>query len=196
MAEIKKADVAVKPVATIKTAVASEVKTPEVKAAPVVSEVKAAPVVSAVKTEVKKEEPKKAEPKKAATKKTAAKKSTAKKASTKKTEPKAETKKAATKTATKKTTTKKTAAKKTTAKKSTTKKAAAPKAASVTTFVELQYSYKHISYDELIQNVKNHFQYEMGGNVDDIKKINVYVKPEEDAAYYVINDKVQSRIGL
>jgi len=36
----------------------------------------------------------------------------------------------------------------------------------------------------------------MGGNVDEIKKLSVYVKPEENAAYYVVNDKVQGRIGL
>ena len=34
------------------------------------------------------------------------------------------------------------------------------------------------------------------GNVDEIKKLSVYIKPEENAAYYVVNDKVQGRIGL
>ena len=138
MAEIKKADAAVKPVATIKTPVAAEVKTPEVK-------------VPA------KEEAKKAAP--------------AKKAAAKKT---------------------------TTAKKPAAKKATATKAAAteVKVNVELQYSYKHVTYDELVQNAKNNYQYEMGGNVDEIKKLSIYVKPEEDAAYYVVNDKVQGRIGL
>jgi hypothetical protein len=34
------------------------------------------------------------------------------------------------------------------------------------------------------------------GGVEEVKKLSVYVKPEEDAAYYVVNDKVQGRIGL
>ena len=36
----------------------------------------------------------------------------------------------------------------------------------------------------------------MGGDVDSIKKLSVYVKPEENAAYYVVDDKVQGRIDL
>ena len=91
---------------------------------------------------------------------------------------------------------KKPAEKKTAAKKPATKKAAAPREEAVKVSIELQYSYKHISYDEIVQNSKNHYQYEMGGNVDEIKTLSVYVKPDEDAAYYVVNDKVQARIGL
>ena len=87
---------------------------------------------------------------------------------------------------------KKPAAKKTAAKKTETKAAEVEPKVSI----ELQYSYKHIPYDELVQNSKNNFQYEMGGNVDEIKKLSIYVKPSEDAAYYVVNDKVQGRIGL
>lgn len=136
MAEIKKTEAAVKPVATIKTPVAAEVKTPEVKA----------PAKEEVKAEAKKAAP-------------------AKKA---------------------------TAAKKPAAKKATATKATA----AVNVKVELQYSYKHVTYDDLMQNAKNNYQYEMGGNVDEIKKLSIYVKPEEDAAYYVVNDKVQGRIGL
>ncbi len=70
MAEIKKTEAAVKPVATIKTPVAAEVKTPEVKA----------PAKEEVKAEAKKAAPaKKTAAKKPAAKKTAAKKTAAKK---------------------------------------------------------------------------------------------------------------------
>ena len=80
------------------------------------------------------------------------------------------------------------------AKKSTKKAAAKEDEGEVKVY--LQYRDIDVSYDELVQNSKNNYQYEMGGNVDDINKLSVYVKPEEDAAYYVVNDKVQGRIGL
>ena len=182
MAEIKKTEAAAKPVATIKTPVAAEVKTPEVKAAP-------------AKAEEKKAEVKKAAPvKKAAAKKPAAKKAApAKKAEPKKAAEKTEAKKPAAKKAT---TTKKAAP----AKKATAAKKAAPakKAATaeVKTNIVLQYGDKNVTYDTIVTNAKNNFQYEMGGNVDAMKKLSVYVKPEENAAYYVVDDKVQGRIDL
>lgn len=176
MAEIKKTETSVKPVATIKTPVAATAtKTPEVKAA-----------APAAKPEVKK-----AEAKKPATKKPAAKKPAAKKAEPKK----AEAKKPAAKKTTTKTAAKKPATK-TTAKKAPAKKPAAKKTEAVQVSIELQYSYKHIPYEKIVEDSKNNFAYEMGGNVNDIKKLSIYVKPSEDAAYYVVNDKVQGRIGL
>ena len=181
MAEIKKTETSVKPVATIKTPVAATAtKTPEVKMA--------APAA--------KPEAKKAEAKKPATKKPAAKKPAAKKAEPKKAEAKKPAaKKTTTKTAAKKPATK-TTAKKTTAKKAPAKKPAAKKTEAVQVSIELQYSYKHIPYEKIVEDSKNNFAYEMGGNVNDIKKLSIYVKPSEDAAYYVVNDKVQGRIGL
>ena len=168
MAEIKKTEAAVKPVATIKTPVAAEAKAAEVKA----EDKKAAA-------------PKAAAPaKKAAAKKTApAKKAAPKKeaAPAKAEEKKPEVKKAAP------------------AKKAAPeKKEAAPKkeaAAEVKTNIVLQYGDKSVTYDTIIQNAKGNYQYDMGG-IEEIKKLSVYVKPEEDAAYYVVNDKVQGRIGL
>ncbi len=175
MAEIKKTEAAVKPVATIKTPVSTEKKEEAVKAEEKKAEVKAAPV------------------KKAAAKKPAAKKvTTAKKAATTK---KDEPKKAAAKAETKKTVEKKATTKKAAAKKPAAKKAAVKEPAFKANIV-LQYGEKNVTYDTLVQNSKNNYQYEMGGNVDEIKKLSVYVKPEEDAAYYVVNDKVQGRIGL
>ena len=161
MAEIKKTDAAEKPVATIKTPVAAEVKAPEVKAAPAkAEEKKAAPA-------------KKAEPKKAA-EKTEAKKPVAKKA--------VATKKAAP------------AKKATEAKKPAAKKVAAT--TEVKTNIVLQYGDRNVTYDTIVTNAKNNYQYEMGGDVEAMKKLSVYVKPEENAAYYVVDDKVQGRIDL
>ncbi len=79
------------------------------------------------------------------------------------------------------------------------KKEAAPKkeaAAEVKTNIVLQYGDKSVTYDTIVQNAKNHFQFDMGGNADALKKLSVYVKPEENAAYYVADDKVQGRIDL
>ncbi len=63
----------------------------------------------------------------------------------------------------------KAAAKKPAAKK-TTKKA-------VKTNVYLQYAGKEIAFDEIVENVKK--------TVGDAAEITVYVKPEDNAAYYV-----------
>lgn len=167
MAEIKKAEAVVKPVATIKNPTfITEVKTPEVK--DTTAETKKAPA-------------KKATAKKATTKKTTAKKTTTKKAAStaKKT------------TAAKKTTTKKTAAK-TTAKKTTTKKAATKP----NVMIEIQYSYKHISNDELVQKSLDNYQYDLKGDPTKVKKLSIYVKPQEDKAYYVVDDKISGDIDI
>lgn len=167
MAEIKKAEAVVKPVATIKNPTfITEVKTPEVK--DTTAETKKAPA-------------KKATAKKATTKKTTAKKTTTKKAAStaKKT------------TAAKKTTTKKTAVK-TTAKKTTTKKAATKP----NVMIEIQYSYKHISNDELVQKSLDNYQYDLKGDPTKVKKLSIYVKPQEDKAYYVVDDKISGDIDI
>ncbi|WP_197025092.1 DUF6465 family protein [Butyrivibrio proteoclasticus] len=178
MAEIKKTEATVKPVATIKTGVvATEAKKEETK------------VVAAAKTEVK-AEAKKAPAKKAPAKKAAAKKPAAKKAPAKKAEPKkTETKPAAKKPATKKATT----AKKPAAKKAPAKKAAP---AALKANIVLQYADKNVTYDTLVENAENVWQYDMGKKVSDIKKLNLYVKPEENTVYFVVNDKEHNQYGL
>lgn len=94
---------------------------------------------------------------------------------------KATTKKTAAKTATKTATTK-TAAKtatKTTAKKTTTKKDM-----KVSTFIE--YYGKQVDQKDVIANVKKAWT-KKGNKIGDIKTLELYVKPEEAAVYYVIN---------
>lgn len=175
MAEIKKTDSVVKPVAAVKTpVVAPVVKKTEVKAA----------VAAPAKAETKKAEPKKA------AKKPATKKAEAKKAEPKKAEAKKETKAVA-----KKPAAKKPAAKKTAAKKPATRKAAT-KSAEVKTNIVLQYGDKAVSYAELIVNAKNKFQYDMGGDAEAVKKVSLYVKPEENKVYFVMDDKVQGSYDL
>lgn len=167
MAEIKKAEAVVKPVATIKNPTfITEVKTPEVK--DTTAETKKAPA-------------KKATAKKATTKKTTAKKTTTKKAAS------TAKKTTATKTAAKKATAKKTAAKKTTTRKAATKP---------NVMIEIQYSYKHISNDELVQKSLDNYQYDLKGDPTKVKKLSIYVKPQEDKAYYVVDDKISGDIDI
>ena len=84
-----------------------------------------------------------------------------------------------TKTAAKKTTTKKTTAKKTTARKTTAKKEI-----KVSAFVE--YFGKQVEEKEMIARVKKAWT-SSGKKIGDIKTMELYIKPEESAVYYVIN---------
>ena len=62
------------------------------------------------------------------------------------------------------------------------------KAENFQTNVEVQYGEKTISYDKIVQDAKNVWVYDLQKDVKDIKNIDLYVKPEEDRVYYVIND--------
>ena len=92
--------------------------------------------------------------------------------------------KAETKAATKKTETK-TAAKKET-KKAPAKKAPAKKTAAKTTKnVFVEFCAKQISADEIVDKCVNAFKAENKGKA--VESVEVYIKPEENVAYYVIN---------
>ena len=96
------------------------------------------------------------------------------------------------------------AAKKPAAKKPAVKKAAAKKPvakkevaqATLKTNIVLQYADKNVTYDTLVENAENVYQYDMGKNVSDIKKLDLYVKPEENTVYFVVNDKEHNQYGL
>lgn len=105
------------------------------------------------------------------------------------TEKTAETKAAGTKTkataakrAEKKTAEAKKAEKKSAAK--TTSRAAKKKEMKVTAYVE--YHGKKVEEKTMIANVKKAWT-KSGGKVGEIKSMDLYIKPEEDAVYYVIN---------
>jgi hypothetical protein len=147
----------------------------------------AKPVVAAkapVATPAAKEEAKSAT---TAAKKTVAKKPAVKKAAApaakKPAVKKAETKKAAP------------AAKKPAAKKAPAKKAATEDAA-VKANIVLQYADKNVTFDTLVENAENVYQYDMGKNAADIKKLDLYVKPEEDTVYFVLNDEENGNYAL
>lgn len=127
-------------------------------------EVKAAP--AAAKAEEVKAAPVAKEEKKAPAKKAAApKKEAAKKAPAKKAEaPKA-------------------AAKKAPAKKAAAPKAAAKKAATL----YVQFADKSYSMDELVKIAEDVWVYDLGKKAADMKSVEIYVKPEESRAYFVVN---------
>ncbi len=63
-------------------------------------------------------------------------------------------------------------------------------AAKVTTKIELQYGDKQVTEDQLVSLAKKAY----GGK--DIKSLNIYVKPEEGKAYYVVNGDVNGSFDL
>ncbi|MBR6671138.1 MAG: hypothetical protein IKL31_10450 [Ruminococcus sp.] len=90
-------------------------------------------------------------------------------------------KKSSTKSAAKKAEAKKPAAKKTAEKKTVSKKAAEKKTAPKTNLF-IQYQGVELSYADLIERVK------ADSGIDSPKSVNLYVKPEDNMVYYVVND--------
>lgn len=78
----------------------------------------------------------------------------------------------------------KTEAKKPAAKRSTARKTAAKKEVKAQVFV--QYLGKEISADSLVEEAKKAFV-AAGHKESEIETISVYVKPEENVAYYAVN---------
>ncbi|MCD8336371.1 MAG: DUF6465 family protein, partial [Lachnospiraceae bacterium] len=62
--------------------------------------------------------------------------------------------------------------------------------------VYLQYAGKEINKDELVKQVKEIWTKEMKNKVGDIATITLYLKPEENKAYYVINGEVSGSVDL
>lgn len=101
----------------------------------------------------------------------------------------AEVKPAETKTAEKKPAeAKKTTAKKTATKKTTAKKEMAPE-------VFIQFAGKEDAVADVVTRAKEAFVAE-GHRASSIKSLRVYLKPEESAAYFVINEKYAGRVDM
>ena len=82
------------------------------------------------------------------------------------------------------------AAKKETVKKETVKKAPAAKKPVVKEEVNFHFSGKSYTSDDLIRITRDVWKYDLNGKEEDIQSIELYVKPEENTAYYVINGDV------
>lgn len=89
---------------------------------------------------------------------------------------------AETKATTKKATTTKKAATKTTTTKKTSKKAVEPQVSYL-----LQFSGKEVNTANIYETVKTVWVEKFQGKLEDIKTIEIYIKPEENKAYFVIN---------
>lgn len=82
------------------------------------------------------------------------------------------------------------AAKKETVKKETVKKAPVAKKPVVKEEVNFQFSGKSYTSEDLIRITRDVWKYDLNGKEEDVKSIELYVKPEENTAYYVINGDV------
>ena len=85
---------------------------------------------------------------------------------------------------------KKTRARKTSAKTTTAAKTA------VKCEMYLQFAGKEYAEKEILQMVKNVWTKELRNKVGDMKEVQIYLKPEESAAYYVINKETTGKIVL
>ena len=88
-------------------------------------------------------------------------------------------------------------AKKEPAKKAPAKKATPAKAAKaeIKTALYVQFAGNEVTEADIIDKVKAAYVAE-GHKESAIKEINLYVKPEEYAVYYVINDKAIGKVNL
>ena len=103
--------------------------------------------------------------------------------------PKAAAKKeTAPKAAAKKETASKTAAKKETAKKTPAKKTAAKKA-DQKTILHVQFSGKSYAQEDLVKIAQDVWKYDLKQKVRELSSIELYVKPEENKVYYVMNQE-------
>ncbi|MGN0308612.1 MAG: DUF6465 family protein [Lachnospiraceae bacterium] len=96
-----------------------------------------------------------------------------------------------------KTTARKGAAKtrKTASEKKPTAKAAAKKT-EVKTSVTVQFEGKSYSQEELIKIARDVWKFDLKKKVGDLKSVELYVKPEENTCYYVMNDEIAGSFAL
>ncbi|MBD5523638.1 MAG: hypothetical protein HDR04_04315 [Lachnospiraceae bacterium] len=109
---------------------------------------------------------------------------------------KEEPKKTAKKTTTRKTTAKKAPAKKTAAEKKTTAKKETVKKEAVKATFNLQFAGKSYTTEDLVKIAKDVWKYDLNQKVGDFKTVELYVKPEENVVYYVINGDVTGNFGI
>lgn len=77
------------------------------------------------------------------------------------------------------------------AEKKTAKKAAAAKAE-----VFVQFAGKSFSQEELVKIAKDVWVYDMNQKEADFKAVSIYVKPEENKAYFVVNGEFSGAFDL
>ena len=90
---------------------------------------------------------------------------------------------------------KKEAVKKEVVKKEAVKKAPAKKA-ELKSEIQLQFAGKSYTQEDLVKIAKDVWKYDLNKDENDFKTVELYVKPEESAVYYVINDDVKGSFGI
>ena len=56
--------------------------------------------------------------------------------------------------------------------------------------INFQFGGKSYTTEDLLKSCKDVWKYDLGGKEEDIRSIDLYVKPEENVTYYVINGDV------
>ena len=77
-------------------------------------------------------------------------------------------------------------------KKAPAKKATAAKKEEVT----VEFAGKAYTTEQLVQIAKDVWKYDLGRKATEFKTVKIYVKPEENQAYYVVNDEVTGSFSL
>lgn len=83
---------------------------------------------------------------------------------------------------------KKASAKTTAAKATASKTAISAKKETLKTSIQLQFAGKEYTEEDLIKIAKDVWQYDLNEELDDLKSVQLFVKPEENKVYYIIND--------
>ena len=64
------------------------------------------------------------------------------------------------------------------------------KKAAVKETVQLEFAGKAYTTEDLVRIAKDVWKYDLNGKEADFKSVELYVKPEENTAYYVINGDI------
>ncbi len=78
--------------------------------------------------------------------------------------------------------------------KTPTKKTAAKKAVETKTELYVEFGGQQVFTDKVAEDVKK--TYAAQGGTDEIKTLKIYLKPEESAAYFVVNDTTEGRMDV
>lgn len=76
------------------------------------------------------------------------------------------------------------------AKKTAEKTAPVKKAAKVEEIVNFQFGGKSYTPDDLMKIFRDVWKYDMNGREEDIRNVELYVKPEENTTYFVVNGSI------
>lgn len=84
--------------------------------------------------------------------------------------------------------------KKETVKKETVKKAKA--APEVETAVHFEFNGKSYTPEDLVKICKDVWKYDLNGKEEELESVELYVKPEENVTYYVINGDIKGSFNI